>query len=186
VPIVGGGGGGGGSSAWTRIYDTTLAVDTANFDFTAIPSSYAHLALYLYLRGDVAGAFTQVDLRINNDSGTNYSLQETHSATTAIAAANTIANNNPQLGFAPGNTAPANVFGAMIVDFLNYATTTSHKFAVSRSQSVNANSNGNIQNQSSALYWAAVAAINRLTIYPSSGANWMAGSRATLFGISAA
>ena len=98
----------------------------ANIEFTSIPGTYQHLQLRGVIRGEYAAlnddAFV---LRLNNDSGSNYAHHRlTGSGASATAGSGASATLIDYIFDAPGSTATANVFGAYIVDILDYASAT--------------------------------------------------------------
>lgn len=56
----------------TKLFDQTLATDSASFDTGAtIPQGFAHLQCWVQALGDT-GSGQRLGLRFNNDSGSNY------------------------------------------------------------------------------------------------------------------
>lgn len=172
------------SGVFELIADTTLGSDTANFDFTSIPSTYKHLKLIYSLRTDRAAASDRVKVIINNDTGSNkyesilYFWFDPNTWGTIDNGSTTYA----ACTFVCANTALANSFGGGFIEFPDYANTTNLKLFQTRGG----------QMQSTAIQpeiydgmavWRDTSAISRITVAPIFGSNFKAGSRITLYGI---
>ena len=166
----------------TQIYSNTLSVSAASFDITPISGSYSALRLIALLRTDAADVFGGSSLvRFNNDSAANYLYQYVQGAGSGTAAGS---NNAATAGFGPlevDNNATANYFGMgeMIVPF--YANTTTFKPAYI-SGGLSDPSDTNIV-RPTAFTWKSTAAITRITVLPSAGSNFVAGSAVVLYGM---
>ena len=159
------------------VVDSTLSVAAASFDFTGLPTTYAHLRVIAYLRGDTAANAITVNVRLNNDSGANYSWE-----TILTGATEAQAQTSAQIAAGiPGNTAPANSFGTVVLDIPFYGGATNHKSFASQDASRQATGAGGVTSyKSGGVGFAAAAAISRVTILPSSG-NFVAGSRCSIY-----
>lgn len=73
-----------GSNTWERIADTTLGAIQAQIDFGGIPSGYKSLRLEFQ---GLASSTTlrDINLRINDDAGANYTKQHISGASTTVA-----------------------------------------------------------------------------------------------------
>ena len=172
------------AGAWTKIEDIDLSVAAANFDFQNIASSFISLRLIAYLRGDNASSFEFANVRFNNDGGDNYDyidFEARHNnitftregiAVTAILA-----------GVVDGSTSPANFFSVLDLICPNYANTNGFKTTSSKTTWIATGATTNIRVTRSSGWWRDTAAIDRLTLFPGAGANWLASSRATLYGV---
>jgi hypothetical protein len=164
------------------IADTTLGSDTANFDFTSIPSTYKHLKLVLSLRSDVAATSDGVFVRFNNDTAANYDYIVVVLYTT-MANAEGLGQTAVWATTTMGNNAVASDFGTSYIDVIDYASTTPNKSSLSVGGWRGSTSTNFIRLYNGHGHWRSTAAINRITIYPQTGTNWKTGSRATLFGV---
>jgi hypothetical protein len=175
----------GGAGGITSIFDSTLAAAAANFDITAIPATYRHLRLELYLRSDQAANLSTLQLRFNNDSGNNYSSESTVANAATVAGVEAIAGASARIGRCPGATAPASSFAAVALDIPHYAGATGHKAGTAQASSRETTASGGMILETDAIVWFATpAAINRITVFPQAPANnFVIGSRATLYGI---
>jgi hypothetical protein len=169
-----------------KLADSTLAAAAASFDFTSIPATFAHLMLVLYLRGDAAVTSVDAAIRFNADSGANYDRQLLYGNAATTAASETLAGTSIGLGGGtfPAANAPATAFGQSDLCIAHYAGSTKQKSMAARSSGKTGVASGNLYALLVAGFWRSAAAINEITILPSSG-NWDIGSRATLYGLPA-
>lgn len=163
------------------VADTTLGASAASIDLSSLPTTYAHMHVKLYLRGDTAAASTQVAVRFNNDSAANYfSVGATFTETASGFAGQTTAATSANCGFMPANTATASYFSSVILDIPYFANTVGNKVFSSTGYVLTAAGAGGQFSFSRGGAWAASAAINRITFLPSAG-NFVTGSRATVY-----
>ena len=152
----------------------------ASVTFAAIPNTYKHLQLRASLQNNrgTFGTSTYL-LRANSDSGSNYYnhvLSGSGSSASAAAYSDTAVNPNDASG-----TGVSSVFGASIIDILDYANTS--KNSVFRMlNGVDINGAGGFVSLNSAL-WSNTAAINTLTFTPAHGTLWNQHSTISLFGV---
>lgn len=165
-----------------RLFDTTLGADAASVDITGIPATFAHLRLLIYARSDVGATYTQLYLRFNGDTGTNYDWQTTASVATSVAADEGIGGTVLRVGHMPANTAVANSFGACEVVIPAYTNASGHRALMSTSHVRTANASGGIRLDTTVGDWRG-GAINQITVLGPSG-NLKAGTRVTLYGMS--
>jgi len=166
-----------------KIFDSTLGSDAASIDTGAgvIGGSYGILDIYIYGRSAQVTGASNLWLRVNNDSGTNYNYQRLRGIGASPDAA---VSSTAQAGWAPsvpGDSVPANFFGIVHVRIPNYAGTVGYKTAIWNEGYGGTGSNG-FTTQFSAC-WLSTSAISRMSIVVASGANLRAGSRMTIFGI---
>lgn len=160
-----------------QIADSTLTVSASSFDFTSLPSAFAHLLVIGYLRCD-AVATSSILMRVNNDSATNYlwrALTGSSSAATSSGSSTTSMTLSGQLASA-GET--AGVFTPFNVWLPHYANAANQKSAMSLSFLGAATP---VVQFSSGL-WNGTAAVSRLTFLTAAG-NFVAGSRMTIYGL---
>lgn len=117
------------TNSYESIATTTVgAGGTATITFSSIPSTYKHLQLRIISRSDLATSDTDsLALRFNSDTGSNYAyhfLTGNGATATASAAASQSA---AILGGEPSNSHTSSVFGAFVVDILDYANTSKTK-----------------------------------------------------------
>jgi len=166
-------------STYTPIATQTLGSAQASVTFNSF-SGYTDLVLIM--QGKSANSTDDVQLYFNSDTGSNYSL------TTLIgtgSSATSARYSNLSNGFyisRPGWTNAG--FTTTILNFMNYANSTTYKTVLFRS-GANDNSTGYNGTEAQVALWRSTAAITSFTIKPVSG-NINSGSIFTLYGILAA
>lgn len=172
------------TNSYESIATTTLGGNQTTITFSSIPSTYKHLQLRIFARTNRA-ANTQANclIKINSDSGSNYYPYHAldGDGASATASANGSTGTNINVNRLSGATAGASIYGAIIVDFLDYQNT--NKYKTTRSiGGVDFNGSGVI-NFSSGL-WMSTSAIDRLDITTINGtADFIQYSSFALYGI---
>lgn len=152
-------------------------------DITSIPSTYKHLQVRIIARSDVEDAlYTSISCRPNLASGSggdsNHSVVGNGSTVSATGATGSSSLN---VGYIPRNQVTANVFGAAIIDILDYADTSKNK-VVRTIAGTDANGGGQIHLMSAARY--NTTAITSLRFLLSHG-NFIQHSTVALYGVKA-
>ena len=155
----------------------------SSISFTSIPSTYKHLQLRLLMRCDSGAGYGNVALvRFNGSSTGIYAYHSllTIDGSTVYADYDINRTNIPTMRMPSGYFA-ANIFGAGVIDILDYADT--NKFKTTRTLgSFNANTATCTVNLSSGL-WRSTSAINEITITDDSAAGFARYSHVGLYGI---
>ena len=116
-------------SSYESIATVSVATAQSEIEFTSIPSTYTHLQIRGIARVSRATTETYLRLRFNNDTGTDYSYHgiNGNGSTTGVDAGS---NDTfiETLRF-PGSTSSANIFGAVVIDILDYANSNKYKTA---------------------------------------------------------
>lgn len=183
-----------GNGAWTapgmtQLYDSVLGGSAANFDITSISSAYTHLKLICSLRSDRSTLTDGTAIRFNNNSG-NYCeqiLQVSGTTITAVEGLNKtavgITGNGPYSSAANGL---AGSFASLEFLVPNYRTTAAGPILSgtwSNMAQVNT-STGTLYFLQGGYSWLMDSTpLTRITVFPALGTNWVAGSRATLYGL---
>lgn len=155
--LEGGGGGGGGDV--TLIASSTLGSDQGSVVFSSIPGTFSNLKLVLTCRQTKAATTAGLNLRVNNDSGGNYT-----NGTTYIAAGNV-----------PAASATAGRAGSAVIWFPGYQQTTFHKTLIWQVAYDNTVANG-------AYGWNSTSAITRIDVIADTN-NFKTGSTFSLYGL---
>lgn len=107
---------------------TVGAAGASSVSFTNIPATYTHLQVRCLARTNRA---SQVDdavyLQLNSDTASNYSQHSLSGQGTSAYAGAGVSQTKMFLGRATGVTATASIFGASIIDLLDYANTNKYK-----------------------------------------------------------
>lgn len=172
-----------GIPASTNSYESIATVSSAgssNFlEFTSIPTTYKHLQIRWISRNTVVG--DQLGMQFNSDSGSNYARHEVSGfGSSANAYASTGQIQIIGIGFESFSSSGANIFGAGIIDILDYVNT-SKNTTVRSLTGYDTNGGGGVGLVSG--LWLNTAAINRITMNQQSGGNFASGTTFALYGI---
>lgn len=165
----------------TLIATTTLASSASSIDFGTIPSTFTDLWIELSGRTTRAGNSDDIMFRFNSDSATHYQYRVLYG--TGTGAGSNTGGGLVFVGyFGPCTAASdtANTFGNTSMYIPNYAGAT-QKSTSSEGVSENnatAASMGIIAN-----LWNQTTAINLVSLFSNNGANFVAGSTASIYGI---
>lgn len=169
---------------WSTIEDVNVTVAQATIDFQNIPSSFKHLRIIALMRTDRVAITDGLDLRFNADADANYDWVWGDIRHNAVLGTNDgIADTTAELGFFPAASAPANVFGPLEIMIPHYADTVPYKGVNLIGGHLNAQVTLNIFMNLAHAVWRDTSAINRVTLLPVFGTNFVAGCRFTLYGI---
>jgi hypothetical protein len=177
------GAGGAAASAYDLLETTLISTNTASVTFSSLGaySDYKHLQIRTTARTTRALQADGMTIRLNSDSGSNYRAHRLQGNGTAVESSDsgsvTFIRDLPQIA---GDTATANIFGAMVIDILDFSNanknTTTRALGGSHTVTFNAIS------LSSGL-WNNTNAVTSITIAPLTGPNFVAGSRFSLYGV---
>ena len=163
-------------STYEKIATNTLGSAAPTVTFSSIAGTYTDL--FLVMQTSVASGTLQNLMRVNGDTGSNYSttyLSGNGSSAVSVRGSNVT---YAELGYNDYNTT---AIGQMtIVNLMNYSNTTTNKTFLVRG------SNANNGVSATVSLWRSTAAITSITITNSSAVNYAVGSTFTLYGIKAA
>ena len=117
--------------AYDSLGAVTLSATASSVSFTGIPSGYKHLQLRFIGRTAYAGTTDYINLVFNGNtsSSTSYWFHFLRGNGSAADASSSGAFYAFRAGFVTGNTATSGVFGAGVIDILEYADTNKNKTA---------------------------------------------------------
>jgi hypothetical protein len=154
---------------YTPLANVTLGTAVSSVTFGSIPATYRDLIIVLV---GSSSTLTNVTLRINGDSGSNYSFQRM-TATTSGFDGNSGTGTSGTLAFSGVVSTSATQFNLNIMD---YSATNKHKTTISRTD------NSARGTEAYANRWANTAAVTSVSISTASG-NWAIGTTAAIYGI---
>lgn len=162
---------------------TVGAGGQSSISFSSIPSTYKHLQIRGISRCTKADTGSEnVVMSINGD--TTYTNYRTHliegDGSTAYGGDIQVSAFYAQAALTIGNNATANVYGAAVIDILDY-TNTNKNTTVRILTGVDNNGYGQIRFASS--LWMNTAAITSLTLNPRSAGNFSQYSSFALYGV---
>ena len=151
---------------------------TASFTFSSIPSTYSHLQLRVLSKSTTAGQ-TNIAIRFNSDTGNNYAWHQLYGDGASAAASAATSTNLIRCIHSSNDS---NVFGAGVIDVLDYANSNKYKTTRTLSGYDMNGSGGYIMLRSGV--WMSTSAISSLTVVPESG-NLAQYTSLALFGVKA-
>jgi hypothetical protein len=143
-------------------------------------STYKHLQLRSANKNARPNLWSGSLLRFNGDTGANYSFHSLYGNGTSV-----LSNNSPNDSavvdqWAAGNSA-SNVFSPAIFDILDAYSTTKNKTV--RFMTARNVGGGEDRIGLSSGLWMNTSSVTSITVLPSGGFNWVAGTRLSLYGI---
>jgi len=158
----------------------------AEIAFTSIGTDWTHLQLRFIARSAVAGNTCAFFMRFNNDSGTNYYPYHEifGDGSTAAAYANGSSGTRIQFDQYPAANRASGIFGAGVVDILDYQSTNKNK-TVRHLSGYDSNGAGAMV-FGSGLWYASPAAITTIKLTENSAGNFAQYSHFALYGIKSA
>jgi len=169
----------------TLISSYTASGSVSSIDFSSIPQTYTDLMLYASLRnsstGEVSPPIQRCELIINNTTtGGLYSVKLLYGEAGVGSAGGSGADRNFYSGAAVSSGATANTFSNVSFYIPNYTSSNNKSFSIDSATE----NNGTYPGTSiTAGLWASSAAINRLTLKPYDGSNFVQYSTMYLYGI---
>ena len=159
------------------IQTQTLTTAQPDITFSAIPQNFTDLVIKASLRTSTADQ----DVTINiNSSASNFSNKYLFGNGSTAASGTAYGN---YVGSASHNSQTANTFGNIALYFPNYAGSTNKSYS---SDAVNENNATTATQAIIAGLWSNTAAINAVKFLQPNGANFVAGSTISLYGIGGA
>jgi hypothetical protein len=163
---------------YEKIATTTLGSAQATVTFSSIPSTYTDLVLITNEKQTNTSNRSSA-LRLNSDSGSNYSQTGLYGTGSAAASFRTTNTSLIYYGY-QGYSNTANFYLVTIVNINNYSNTTTNKTVLSRS------SNSLTGVDAILGLWRNTAAITSITLTMETLSNFDTGCTFTLYGIKAA
>ena len=164
----------------------SLTSNSTSIVFSGIPSFYTHLQIRGLVRSDRSGNAQDImKVQYNLDTGTNYASHNLEGNGSIATYDNYSSTASPWAAMIAGATATSGVFSAVIIDVLDYTTTSKAKVLRSLTGVDNNDTNGRLY-FSSTLWTTSNAAITTVTLAPVYGSNFVSGTTLALYGIKAA
>jgi len=166
------------------IATNNVATATSSITFSSIPQTYQHLQLrYVGRNGRSSDTAGHLGLQINSSYTTYLGAMYYSSGASPAGLDGTPGGSTGYQLFATGASANASAYGTGIVDFLNYASTTQLKTA----RVIHASPSGSSESLvgTSVMTLTNTAAITSISITGIDGANIIAGSKFSLYGLKA-
>ena len=166
--------------AYDSLANVTLSASAASITFTGIPSGYKHLQLRILARATYAPSDTGGILNFNSDSGANYAWHRIYGDGSAATSGGSSSATFARIDRLTGGSSLSNVFGAMVVDILDYANTSKYK-TIRSLGGYDANGTGWIGFNSA--LWMNTSAITSITFANADSTNLVQYTQASLYGV---
>jgi hypothetical protein len=166
---------------YESIATVTGTGSSATLTFSSIPSTYKHLQVRGILRSD-SGSQNSVVMRFNSDSGSNYARHVLSGNGSSASASAVASGTSAGLGYFPGGSDLANLYGALVLDVLDYTSTNKNKTTRTLFGFDENGSADGIVGLFSSLWFATPAAITDITITAGAG-NWTTATTLALYGV---
>ena len=177
-------------AAWTLIAHDSLSLPATSVTWgvaTPISGSYDHLCIKASVRNDYSSHMSEIDVRLNNDSGANYSTTVLRAETTTVTTEQETGESKFRSIQVAGDSVLAKVYSPVEIWIPNYSNSTNFKQAICQASiPSNSTSDNEWSSTLSAQLWAATAAIVRIDLIASNSGRWMAHSVFDLYGIKGA
>ena len=163
-----------------RIDQVSLGSAQSTITFSSIDQSFSSLMLVISGRSSDGATLDDFYMQVNSDTGSNYDRQYQFGSDTSNTANKQSAVNNAVIGTMVADGAASNWAGSVTVSFPDYAGTTFYKTAISVGGMYD-----NIKPYVVHVWWnwRSTAAISSIVLKLISGANFKAGTKATLYGL---
>lgn len=173
---------GGAAGAFELIQSTVLASTANTITFSSIPATYKHLQLRIVSKTTDASATGYMLIRLNNDSGANYSYHYLYGYGSGVASSGSSGSSFGGLLFMNGNDVGSSAFSPNIIDIHDYADTNRYKTLRNLGGRANG-STGSSQVHLLSGNWRSTSAVNRIDFSFGDGTNLSVGTRFSLYGI---
>ena len=165
-------------ATYEPIATTTLGAASYQIEFTSISATYTDLRIVLVCRSDYGSTPSLVNLRLNANSATNYSVTQLIGDGSTATSSRESTKAQIFCGDYPTATATSGIFGLITIDVFSYAGSTYKTVLVTNSQDMN----GSGAVRRSVGLWRSTSAVTSLQLQSGNG-DFIAGTTATLYGI---
>ena len=141
---------------------------SSSISFTSIPSTYKHLQIRGVLRDTRADFINTVGLRFNSDSGSNYPSHTLYGDGSSAGAYSSGLQTYADISVSAGATTSSNIFGAMVIDILDYGNTNKNK-TIRALTGMDANGSGDLRFSSG--LWLSTSAVTSISLFPRFGSS---------------
>ncbi len=169
------------TTSYESIATTTVgAGGSSTITFSSIPSTYKHLQLRMIGRSSRTQNEGYAVVRFNSDTGSNYSYHSLEGNGSSVSSGGSGSVSYPTLIYFPGALRGASIFGAGVLDVLDYTNTNKAKI-IRVLDGYDSNGAGWMTSQSGG--WYNTNAITSITITEFNGNNFVEYSQFALYGI---
>ena len=165
------------ASTYEPIASVTLSASANSVSLDNIPATYTDLVVVAWAQSTGAASTLGATMRLNDDSGSNYSWTLLEGSTSAVSNRGTSANRLRLFGDFPTSN-----YSISVISFMNYANTNVFKTALAR------HSMASVAAGCIVGLWRSTSAITKMTFFSndSGGDDLASGTTYSLYGIKAA
>lgn len=170
------------AGAYDALATVTLSASASSITFSGIPQGYKHLQIRMIAReSNSATGQGAVWMQFNGDTGSNYAWHRLYGNGSGTPPTGVASSTTWMLaGINANNGEGANVFGASVIDILDYQNTSKNKTIRGLSGEDN-NGSGYVGLHSG--LWMNTSAVSSISIYPTATYSWLANSQFALYGV---
>lgn len=171
-------------SDYESIATVTISASGGSYSigFTNIPQTYTHLQVRGLLRSNRGSSAVEgLNMRVDDNSGANYAYHRIIGDGSSATASGEANQTGMPLGGIPASGAAASIYGAIVIDILDYTNTNKYK-TVRTLIGEDRNGAGSVR-FSSGFYFNNTTAISQFYLYGSSSENLSQFSTLALYGI---
>jgi hypothetical protein len=183
VLAVAGAGAAGGGGSFDLLQTTLISTNTASITFSSLntlAAGYAHLQIRITSRTSQNSGTDALALQINGDTGSNYAWHRLNGNGSTVASGAVTSQARIHAGSTTGNLATANIFGASVIDLLDFGSSSKNK-TIRTLNGVSMPDTPDIRLGSGV--WLNTNAATSVTLFSLNGASFVSGSRLSLYGI---
>lgn len=160
----------------------------ASIEFTSIPATYTDLLVLVSGRSSNANINDFLTMRINNDTGSNYSWRSLLGAGSSVLSSSGSSQTYIRSGYLTAANGTSNTFGNAAISIFNYAGSTSKTVSCNTVSENNSTSDGYAYQAHHNGLWSSSSAVTSIKLYAanydmSATYNFAQYSTAYLFGI---
>lgn len=180
--ILAGAGGVAAVPAYELISTNILGSDQSaiSFNISSFASTYKHIQIRGTARCTNTSTLAGLRIRLDSDSGTNYSNHSLDAVNSGTPGSTGTANTSDVSFYIPGNTSSAGTFAGFVTDILDIYSTTKNK-TIRCSSGFNAVGSWNIAQLTSGA-WRNLSAVSSVNLSPNQN-NFLTGSRFSIYGV---
>jgi hypothetical protein len=169
------------AGAYDALATVTLSASASSITFAGIPTGYKHLQIRCLTRESLGTGTGGLYIQFNGDTGSSYAWHRVYGEgnTNALTGASS-STTSGLAGITPTTAGLANVFGATVIDVLDYANVAKNKTLRSLT-GFDYNGSGYVGLHSS--LWVNTNAITSISIIADSGQSWQQNSTFALYGV---
>lgn len=166
------------------IVETVLAASATGITFSSIPQGFRHLMIVAQVRTDAVAETDGLFLRLNGDTGGNYDWERLTANSATLTGLATRAATSIQFGLSEGASSLATNFSPTFGYIFGYTNTANSKWTISANAVFgDVSADADLFLQLRAGRWRSAAAVTSVILGPSTGPNFVSGSRFQLYGI---